>query len=180
MKLLFIYGPPAVGKTTIGHLVAEKTGYSFFFNHATVPAARAVFPHWHQPEYADRYSDLLKELRKAGIKAAAEASLDTIFTLAYSGEVDILFVQQIIDIVERAYGEIHFVQLCAPNGTLLDRVGNPSRKKYDKMTDPVHLMKLLGDRDLHATIPGQHVLRIDTTRHPPREAAAIIISYFGL
>ncbi len=49
MKLIFIYGPPAVGKTTVGRELANITGYKFFYNHLTVPAAKAIFPDNHEP-----------------------------------------------------------------------------------------------------------------------------------
>ena len=180
MHLVFIYGPPAVGKTTIGREIARRTGYSFFFNHATVPAARAVFPHRHDPRYAEAYSDLLKALRYDGIKAAAETNTSIIFTLAYSGRVDDDFVTSIVDIVKRHGGTTDFIQLYAPDDTLYERVGRSDRALLEKVTDPEHLRELLRSRDLRARVPYDAVLHIDTTTISPATAAQKSINYFKL
>lgn len=43
MKLLFHYGPPAVGILTVAREVAALTGYRLFHDHLTVNLALAVF-----------------------------------------------------------------------------------------------------------------------------------------
>jgi replication-associated recombination protein RarA len=43
MKLLFLYGPPAVGKLTVAREVSALTGYRLFHNHLTVNLTLAVF-----------------------------------------------------------------------------------------------------------------------------------------
>ena len=43
MELLFIYGPAAVGKLTVGRELAKLTGFRHFHNHLTVDAVMAVF-----------------------------------------------------------------------------------------------------------------------------------------
>jgi len=35
MKLVFIYGPPAVGKLTVANALAKVTGFKVFHNHLT-------------------------------------------------------------------------------------------------------------------------------------------------
>lgn len=180
MRLLFIFGPPASGKTTVGREVMRRTGYSFFFNHVTVPAARAIFPKRHAPQYEEAYHDLLKDLRIAGIKAAVRSNLDTIFTLAYSGSVDDTFVRHIIDIVTKDGGQVDFIQLQAPNETLYQRVSDTSRTLLGKVDSQNHLKELLSSRDLHASMPIDTVLKINTTLSSPEESAATIIRAFGL
>lgn len=180
MKLIFIYGPPASGKTTVGREIAKRTGFSFFFNHATIPAARAVFPHRHDPRYEQAYSDLLKALRYDGIKAAAETDTDIIFTLAYSGAVDDEFVASLVTLVEGRGGQVHFIQLSAPDDTLFERVSRPDREALGKVTDPNHLRTLLNARDLRASVPYDTVLHIDTSVTPPVTAAARSIDHFSL
>lgn len=180
MQLVFIYGPPASGKTTIGRILAHKTKYDFFFNHATTSAARAIFPDRHNPLYADKYSDLLKTLRLAGISAAADANLDIIFTLAYSGSVDDEFVAAIVKSVNSNEGVCHFVQLHTPDATLAERVNNPTRRRLGKVIDPDRLKKLLASRDMRAQVPYDNVLHIDTTQHSPEQSAQKIIDTFHL
>ena len=43
MKLVILYGPPGVGKLTVGRELAALTGFKLFHNHLTVDLAAAVF-----------------------------------------------------------------------------------------------------------------------------------------
>lgn len=42
--LVFIVGPPAVGKMTVGHELAKRTGLKLFHNHHTIDLALRFFP----------------------------------------------------------------------------------------------------------------------------------------
>src|ERR1700744_3598970 len=44
MDLVFIHGPAAAGKLTVGKALAALTGYPLFHNHLIVDAVAAVFP----------------------------------------------------------------------------------------------------------------------------------------
>lgn len=180
MRLVFIYGPPASGKTTIGRILAHQTKYDFFFNHATTSAARAIFPDRHNPLYADKYSDLLKALRLDGIAAAADANLDIIFTLAYSGSVDDVFVAAIVKTIKEHGGTTHFVQLDTPDAILFERVDDPTRRRLGKVINPDRLKELLTSRDMRAQVPYDGILHIDTTLHTPKQSARKIIDTFSL
>jgi replication-associated recombination protein RarA len=43
MNLIFLYGPPGVGKLTVAQELAGMTGYKLFHNHLTVDLVYAVF-----------------------------------------------------------------------------------------------------------------------------------------
>ena len=43
MKLVFLYGPPAVGKLTVGRELASRCGFPLFHNHLVVDALTPVF-----------------------------------------------------------------------------------------------------------------------------------------
>lgn len=182
MRLIFIYGPPAVGKTTVGQELANITGYRFFFNHLTVLPAKAIFPDSHEPRHDERYFKLLEKLRLAGLDAAANAGLDVIFTMAYSGSIDDNLVSQIKNLFTSRNGEVHFVELHAPDNILLQRVTNPSRADLHmgKMTEPDHLRSMLEARDMHSSVKYPEVLTIDTSLRTPKEAALSIVENFKL
>ena len=44
MRLVVLYGPPGVGKLTVGGELATLTGFRLFHNHLTVNLATAIFP----------------------------------------------------------------------------------------------------------------------------------------
>lgn len=183
MRLIFIYGPPAVGKTTVGEIVAKRTGYRFFFNHLTTLAAKALFPESSSLHGSiDGYHALLRQLRLDGIRAAVDAGLDVIFTVAYSGRVDDAFVGNVVEIVTSAGGEVDFVQLSAPDAVLMERVSNASRSDLHlgKMTSPEHLRVVLAARDMRASVPYPSILKIDTDELTALQAADRIITHFRL
>src|SRR5687767_3142913 len=47
--LAFIVGPPAVGKMTVGHALAERTGLKLLHNHHTIDLALRFFPYGTPP-----------------------------------------------------------------------------------------------------------------------------------
>ena len=177
MKLIFIYGPPAAGKLTIATELAKLTDFKLFHNHLTVPAVKAIFP-----EHGPIRTELLKKNRLAILEAAAKAERSTIFTLAYSGEVDNIFVGRIVQAVESHGGRVHFVELHAPVDTLMNRIGNDSRKQIGKISEPERLKDFLSEpgRDLFASVPYPDVLRIDTSKAEPGIVAQSIMQHFNL
>lgn len=182
MTLLFIYGPPAAGKTTVGRKVAKLTNYRFFFNHLTVPAAKAIFPDSTSLHHDERYTQLLHRLRLDGLAAAADAGYDTIFTLAYSGMIDNDFVAAIADLFESRGGRVCFVELHASTEILVQRVGDSSRTALGlgKMTSPERLRQTLAARDLFASVPYPDILKINTDECLAADAAERIVNAFTL
>jgi hypothetical protein len=43
--LVFIVGPPAVGKMTVGYALAARTGLRLFHNHHTIDLVLRFFPY---------------------------------------------------------------------------------------------------------------------------------------
>ena len=173
MRLIFIYGPPAVGKLTTARCVAESAGYALCHNHLTVDAVRPLFPEGDDSEVR---SDLLKTIRLEIIRTAARLNIDTVITLAYSGVVDDDFVDDIVAIVERYAGTVTFVQLYAPAEVLLLRATAKHRVDMGKISDPDRLRIQLGERDHYATMRYPRQLRIDTTELTPAESARRIVA----
>lgn len=44
MDFIFIFGPQAVGKMTVGQELSQKTGFPLFYNHLSIDLARALYP----------------------------------------------------------------------------------------------------------------------------------------
>lgn len=182
MKLLILYGPPAVGKTTVGAELAKLTGYRFFFNHLTVPAAKAIFPDSRQPYPDERYTKLLHRLRLECLDSAADVGLGVIFTVAYSGSVDDDLMEELTQTYTSRGGTVHFVELHAPKEILLQRVSNPDRAAWHlgKMTKPEHLLEVLDARDMYASVQYPDILKLDTSQNDPATTAEKIIEHFHL
>jgi shikimate kinase len=175
LRLIFIYGPPSVGKFTVGRELAELTGFGFFHNQLTVNAVRPIFA-----DNDTRRGPLLKEWRLAGIRHAARAGKDLIFTLAYSGEVDDPWVDEVVETVSDEGGGTNFVQLYAPHETLFERVDNQTRGEMGKISGQEELRKSLESRDHYARVKHSSHLVIDTSASTPRQSAQRIVKHFGL
>ena len=77
MKLILLYGPPAVGKLTIAQEIARLTGFKVFHNHLTVNLVAAILPRG-----TSAYRQLLWDIRYAVFAEAARADIDgLIFTM---------------------------------------------------------------------------------------------------
>lgn len=179
MKLVLLYGPPAVGKYTVGASLAEQTGYKLVHNHVTVDVAKLIFD-----KKDDHTRPFIAELREALrldiVRVAAKAGVNNIMTLAYTvGESDD-FVRSVIKTVTEAGGEVCLVRLTAPAQILYDRVGNDSRKELHKPTDAEALRQKMEKGALDKPIPFAKSFEIDTTKHTAQEAAATIIKHFDL
>ncbi len=70
MNLIVVFGPPAVGKMTVGQEIARLTGYKLFHNHITLDMVTPLFP-FGTPECRQ----LVRELRTRIIAHAAQSSL---------------------------------------------------------------------------------------------------------
>ena len=175
MKLVFIYGPPAVGKLTVAKELAALTGFKVFHNHATVDLAQAIFPFGTRP-----FGRLIDSIRMDVFEVAAESDTDLIFTMVYTGIRDDLWIRDVMDLIEDRGGSVHFVRLACPCDTLEERVVLPDRKQFGKLASVESLRDCLGKWDLFSPMPfGEH-LCIDTSSTEPVEAARRIVKAYGL
>jgi len=176
MKLVFIYGPPAVGKFTVAQELAALTGFKLFHNHLTVDLALAFFD-FGTKEFG-RYLD---QLRMQAFETAATGNLaGVIFTFAYAYPFDTIFVEDVKEIVEEHGGSVCFVQLICPREELERRVLDASRQKFHKIKTVEKLREIFHRYELFTPIPHVASLTIDTLAVSPRDAAQRIAEHFGL
>jgi RNase adaptor protein for sRNA GlmZ degradation len=176
MKLIILYGPPAVGKLTIAVKLAEETGYKIFQNNPTVRSVEPIFD-FGTPEFFRT----LAHVRLIMLEEAAQSDLDgLIFTFCYDPNTDEQFITDAISVVERAGGTVHLVQLTAPKSVLLERVRNDSRRIHGKILTEDKLQTALEQYDFFTPYPRRESLSIDTSAMSAEEAAAQIVAHFGL
>lgn len=171
MNLLFLYGPPASGKLTIGNELKKLTGYPLFHNHLTYDFVHSLYP-----DNLPDHFDLIDNLRLNVIEYCARNNTGLIYTYVYEGTDDDEFVTSIINTVESHDGKIIFIEVSCPDDVLLSRVGNKSRKAYQKLTDQAKLSTLLKERRF-ASMPQSEILKVDTSKVSPTEAAEYILSH---
>lgn len=181
MKLILIYGPPAVGKFTVAKALSELTGLKFLHNHLVADLARAIF------DYGNDYGRIINQkIRFLIYREAREMNLSGIVTtFSYYGDGNVHSRNDILDVMALAKEtgiEVFFVRLFCGQEELERRVQNFSRLGTRKIKDVAKLRKVLKEETPDAEIPARVVatFNIDNTLLPPEEAALKIRLYCDL
>jgi AAA domain len=175
VKLVFIYGPPAVGKLTVATELARLTRFRLFDNHVSIDFVKSVF------EFGTRrYWRLIDKFRLSMFKEAAKDGIDTIFTFAYDKSVDNLFVAKTIQTIRKEGGVVCFVRLFCDEKELTRRVNSKSRREMGKISTKNLLTRVLKKHGLVDEMPFQTSLSIDTTHLPAKKSAQMIVRHYRL
>ena len=176
MRLVYLYGPPGVGKLTVARELAALTGYPQLHNHLTVNLVSTLFPYGN----AD-FTRLLRQFRLVMTEEAVRADIDLIVTNVNSGSPDQhTFIQRLAEVVAEGGGSTLFVQLICAHDVWLTRIADESRRAESKPTDPDLILRLFEQKDPFAPLPFEPRLTLDTTHLSPGEAAAQIVAHYAL
>lgn len=184
--LVFIVGPPAVGKMTVGHALAERTGLRLFHNHHTIELVLPFFPFGSPP-----FARLVGEFRRRIFEEVAASDLPgLVFTYvwAFDQESDTQSVERLAEIFAARGGRVLYVELQAAREERLRRNETEFRLAHKpSKRDLAASRERLLDADARYQLDsgGRYAdradwLRIDNTHLSPAEAAARIISHFAL
>src|SRR5437879_4038610 len=128
MKLVFIHGPAAAGKLTVGRALQDLTGFRLFHNHLVVDTLLSVFP-FGTPSFVA----LREQIWLSVFEAAAKDGLSTIFTFAPEATVNPSFIDKAVSTIQNAGSEVCFVKLDCPVDALEERMEDPSRAQFFKL-----------------------------------------------
>jgi tRNA uridine 5-carbamoylmethylation protein Kti12 len=170
-RLVFLYGPPAVGKLTVARAIAARLPFKILHNHVTIDAVTEVLPYG-----SDTFWRVVGRFRRDLVTAAAEGNIDLIYTYVFAPG-DEQLVAEIVSPYEKAGGTVSFVQLLAPREVLLQRVRAESRREHGKPTDPATLEQMLDRYDDFTATAAPDGLTIDLAATSAREAADRIIDH---
>jgi len=171
--LVYIYGPPAVGKLTVATELEEQTGFRLFHNHLSIDAVKAVFEFKSPP-----FKEVIHRLRLDVFETAARHKIDLIFTNNSVWDVPdgrylfAEFAEEARLRVRAAGGEVLFVQLVAPLEVLEQRVVATSRHELGKIVRPARVRELVAQLVPEPLHSGDVV--IDTSVLRPADAASAI------
>ena len=191
MHFVCIFGPPAVGKMTVGHELTKLTGYKLFHNHLTIEPFLGIF------EFGSpSFNRLSAEFRRRVVEEAMESGLPgLVFTFVWGLELvnERDFMARFIDLVEGAGGRVSFVELVAPLDVRLARNSTDfrldhKRSKRDREFSDANVVELeeyvmnTGGEPTVAEglFVGRDHLRIDNTELSAQDAAAHIVRELGL
>ena len=175
MKLLFLYGSPAVGKLTVANEIARKTDFKVFHNHLSIDCVEPVFEFGTKPFWR-----LVELIRFEIVAEAARVGQNLVYTFCYAKDKDDLHVDRMLEVVEGNGGEVHFVLLTAKKSEVEKRVLEESRRKFNKANNLEILHQMWEQYDLFSPVNARQSLVIDNTNLSPEGAAQEIIEYFNL
>jgi hypothetical protein len=184
--LVFIVGPAAVGKMTVGTALAARTGLNLFHNHQTIDLVLPYFAFGSPP-----FVRLVSEFRRRIFEEVATSELPgLIFTYvwAFDHPGDDAEVEAYANVFRRSGGRICYVELQAPQAVRLRRNETEfrlSQKPFKR--DVAQSSRQLIEMDSRYQLDSGErfagradYLRIDNTELTPDDAAEQIIRTFGL
>ena len=167
--LLFLYGPPGVGKLTVAKELAQRRPLRILHNHVTIDPVAEIL------EFGTpSFWEVVERFREDLVESAAKERVSIIYTFVFAPG-DEPHVVRVADAFERHGGQVVFVQLLAPREELVRRVVASDRKEHRKLTDALELQRLLDAHDLYAAIPGRSSLTIDVEDLPAAQSADLIL-----
>jgi hypothetical protein len=175
MKIVFIYGQPAVGKLTVARELAALTGFSLFHNHVMVDAIASVFPFGSGP-----FIRLREQFWTTMFREAGEAGQSLIFTFCPEAIVSPDFPYKVRDTIESIGGETIFVRLTLSIAEQERRIGSIDRAEFNKLRSLALLRRIRDElSECEAAMPPA-AMTIDTACVEPRMLARMIADTFSL
>jgi hypothetical protein len=163
VRLLVIFGPPAVGKMAVAAEVARRSEFRLFHNHATIEPLLDVFDFG-----TPAFDTLLREFRFRVVEEAAASGTDVVATLVWALEnaEDAAGIEQWMAPYVDAGAEVAFVELYADLETRLERNRSELRLATKKSKRDIEWS------DGNVRESEEHVMNTSSGRPTPRRRGA--------
>lgn len=186
MYFLVLFGPPAVGKMTVGDEITKRTGIPVFHNHLSIEPVLRFFPFGSPP-----FGRLVYWFRRNLMKEAANSDLPgLIFTYVWDlrDEGDSAFLADTCKIFEDVDAEIAMIELKAEleqrllrNRTEKRLLEKPSKRNVDESEKRLLELEKQHKMNSEGSLPLKYRhLIIDNTRRSAEDVAAEIIEALSL
>lgn len=175
MKLVFIYGPPAVGKLTVANELSKITGFKVFSNHFTMDFISYIFKFGTNTFWKEHM-----KLRNLLFDIIVHHDINSIYTFVYTGKEDDKTISNISKLIKGSEGKIYFVRLVSKKEVLEKRVIGKSRKKFGKLTTLSGLRHSLRKDNFYQEAPFEPQITIDNSNLSAKKTASIIKKSYKL
>ncbi|MEK7629881.1 MAG: hypothetical protein AAB432_00660 [Patescibacteria group bacterium] len=181
MKLVLLYGIPAVGKFTVGKALQEITGFKFLHNHLFADLCTMIFD-----PGTPAHAELNHRIRMIVYKTAAEKGLKGLIVTFnyYTGprtEHSNNALLAWANLMKDLGGEFCLVRLSCETKELERRVISSSRIGTRKIVEVEKLREVLREEFISDKVPASIAssLCIDNTDLSPREVAEMIKQHYN-
>ena len=188
MKLVIILGPHAVGKMTVGQVLAEITGLKLLHNHMVMELVRNFFDVFNSAEGRRLNSLFRQEILEAVAKSDLPGLIVT-YMFAFELPSEYERINGIIELFESHNAQTCVVELCADYNVRLERNKTENRllhkpSKRDIQKSEAIFRSLEEKHRLNSEdgeiLPFKNYVKINNTDLSPKEAAVKIKEMFGL
>jgi hypothetical protein len=184
--LLFVVGPPAVGKMTVGNAIAARTGFRVFHNHLTIEPVLRFFEFGTPP-----FQRLVESFRSGVLEEVAASDLPGLiftFVWAFDHAGDAEAVRGYAQPFVKRGGRVLFLELEATQQARLKRNLGEDRlaeKASKRDLDRSRALLLQADEQYRLNSTSEFegrddYLRVDNTDRSPGEVAELAIERFSL
>jgi hypothetical protein len=170
MKLVFIYGRPAVGKLTVARVLAEMTGGRLFHNHLTVNLVLSLYE-FGTPGFIELRERIWTDVFR---RALAGRLPLLIFTFNPENSVPQRFVDELFTEFNSAGSEVIPIELIASEPAIEARMGSVSRIQEGKTLTLDAYQELRAKGTFDSPVIRSPRITLDTEKMKPEAAAARI------
>ncbi len=185
MDFIIVFGPPAVGKMTLGQELSRLTGYPLLHNHMTIDLVTELFDFG-----TPQFGRLVPTFRQMLVAEAAASDLPgLIFTFVWAFDVDEdrQFLDGLRDAVAEHGGTTYYAELAAGLDERLVRNRTENRLRHKKKADfdktEANMLRMQERCRMNSAgdfpYPEWHV-KVDNTHLSATDAAQRIITAFSL
>jgi hypothetical protein len=172
MELVFLHGPAAAGKYTVGRELAALTGFELYHNHLVVDEVLKAHAFGTPGFVAER------DRRWRGhLTAAATTGRRLVFTFNPENSVPQAFIDWLFN---ELGATLHSVALKLSEAAVEARLATDQRKQFRKLVDLDLYRQLRACGTFSTPVIPRTELVIDTEKFPPAESAAQIARHFKL
>lgn len=173
--VIILYGPPGVGKLTVGRALARQTGLKLFHVHLLADLVSSLFDTGTK-EFVGTFIHLWLFLFEAALSSKNQGLIATLIygIQTLEGKKDKKFFHQIARIAEKHHARLIFIKLRCADPELRRRIQSKSRKKFGKLTDYRLVERMRRKYPVDQPIPFADSIEIDTTKMSPVQTASKI------
>ena len=186
MKFILLFGPPAVGKMSVGRELEKITGLKLFHNHMTIELVVPFFDFG-----TPAFSRLVLLLRREIFKEVAKSNLKGLmftYVWAFDLESEEKYIESITRIFKKAKADIYYVELEADLPERLKRNKTAERLEHKPTKRNLKLSEagLLKDEKKHRMntkkneFQRKNYININNTNLSAKKVAGMIKKKFEL